>query len=125
MKKCIIIFYLFMASINGQYVTGNDLLSDMRDSNKNEVYVYWIGMVNGNIQWYEFGIRSVLNELEDNGMISQEEEYDIYERIGYKKPNNLTEQQIFKIVWKYINKHPEKRHMGLSKLTHMALQESF
>ena len=82
MKKCIIIFYLFMASINGQYVTGNDLLSDMRDSNKNEVYVYWIGTVNGNIQGYEFGIRSVLNELEDNGIISQEEGYDIYERIG-------------------------------------------
>ena len=46
-------------------------------------------------------------------------------KLNYKKPNNLTEQQIFKIVWKYINKHPEKRHMGLSKLTHMALQESF
>ena len=37
------------------------------------------------------------------------------------KKVNLDEEEIFKIVWKYINKNPDIRHMQLSELIPMAL----
>ena len=59
-------------------------------------------------------------------VIITEKDKTVYlEALKFKVPSNVTEQQIFKIVWRYINKHPEKRHMDLSTLTFMAINESF
>ena len=65
----IVIFNLAHA----QYITGNDLLSDLQNSNKNIVYTYWIGMVNGNIQGYEYGIWYTLDQLYKEGKINETE----------------------------------------------------
>ena len=106
-----------------QSMTGNDLLSDLQTSNKNIVYTYWIGIVNGNIQGSEYGIWFTLDSMMKEGLIEKEQKNEILKRLKITVPKNKNEEEIFKIVWKYIDKNPEIRHMQLSELTHMALQE--
>ena len=108
---------------HGQSITGNDLLSDLQNSNKNFVYSYWIGMVNGNIQGYEYGMWYALDQLYKDGKINNEERNLFLKRFNLSFSNNLDEEDIFKIIWKYINKNPDIRHMQLSELIPMALLE--
>ena len=115
----IVIFNLAHA----QYITGNDLLSDLQNSNKNIVYTYWIGMVNGNIQGYEYGIWYTLDQLYKEGKINETERKNILKRFNISFSSQLDEEDIFKIIWRYINKNPEIRHKQLSELIHMALQK--
>ena len=73
MKK-IPFFALFIFTVQyGQSSIGNDLLSDLENSNKNAVYTYWIGTVNGNLRGYEYGVWYALNYLMSNGIISENE----------------------------------------------------
>ena len=117
-----IFFYIIIFDLShGQSITGNDLLSDLQNSNKNFVYSYWIGMVNGNIQGYEYGIWYALDQLYKDGKINNEERNHFLRHFNLSFSNNLDEEDIFKIVWKYINKNPDIRHMQLSELIPMAL----
>ena len=117
-----ILFYIIIFDLSyGQSITGNDLLSDLQNSNKNFVYSYWIGMVNGNIQGYEYGIWYALDQLYKDGKINNEERNHFLQHFNLSFSNNLDEEDIFKIVWKYINKNPDIRHMQLSELIPMAL----
>ena len=117
-----ILFYIIIFDLSyGQSITGNDLLSDLQNSNKNFVYSYWIGMVNGNIQGYEYGIWYALDQLYKDGKINNEERNHFLQQFNLSFSNNLDEEDIFKIVWKYINKNPDIRHMQLSELIPMAL----
>ena len=56
MIRHLIFFLPFFTFLHGQSNTGYDLLSDLKNNNKNATYTYWIGTVNGNIQGYEYGI---------------------------------------------------------------------
>ena len=118
--------FLFIIIFNlshAQSITGNDLLSDLQNSNKNIVYTYWIGMVNGNIQGYEYGIWYTLDQLYKEGKINETERKNILKRFDISFSSQLDEEDVFKIIWKYIDKNPEIRHMQLSELIHMALQK--
>ena len=84
-----------------------------------------IGTVNGILDGYKFGSQFALDILAKDGIITEKDKTVYLEALKFKVPSNVTEQQIFKIVWRYINKHPEKRHMDLSTLTFMAINESF
>ncbi len=123
MKKYQILFYFSLITTYGQSVTGNDLLSDLQNSNKNAVYTYWIGIVNGNIQGYEYGTWFVLEHMAKLDMITPEEKIKLMESLEIKLPDDADEEDIFKIVWKNISKNPERRHMHLSELTHIAIKE--
>ncbi len=125
MKKYLIVLLFCLALCKSQSPRGSDLLSDMAESNKNEVYVYWIGTVNGTLEGYKFGSQFALDMLAKDGIITEKDKTVYLEALKFKVPNNVTEQQLFNIVWRYINKHPEKRHMDLSTLTFMAINESF
>ena len=119
-----IFFFIIIFDLShGQIITGNDLLSDLQNSNKNFVYSYWIGMVNGNIQGYEYGIWYALDRLYKDGKINNEERNHFLKHFNLSFSNNLDEEDIFKIVWKYINKNPDIRHMQLSELIPMALSK--
>tara|TARA_Y100000591_G_scaffold332513_1_gene370121 strand:+ start:1136 stop:1507 length:372 start_codon:yes stop_codon:yes gene_type:complete len=119
-----IFFYIIIFDLShGQSITGNDLLSDLQNSNKNFVYSYWIGMVNGNIQGYEYGIWYALDQFYKDGKINNEERNLFLKHFNLSFSNDLDEEDIFKIVWKYINKNPDIRHMQLSELIPMALSE--
>ena len=124
MKKYLIVLLFCLGLCSSQSPRGSDLLSDMAESNKNEVYVYWIGTVNGTLEGYKFGSLFILDMLVKDGIITERDKTVYLEALKFKIPNNMTEQQLFNIVWKYINKHPEKRHMDLSVLTFMAINES-
>ncbi len=124
MKKYLIVLLFCLGLCSSQSLRGSDLLSDMAESNKNEVYVYWIGTVNGTLEGYKFGSQFTLDMLAKDGIITERDKTVYLEALKFKIPNNMTEQQLFNIVWKYINKHPEKRHMDLSVLTFMAINES-
>ena len=124
MKKYLIVLLSCLGLCSSQSPRGSDLLSDMAESNKNEVYVYWIGTVNGTLEGYKFGSQFTLDMLAKDGIITERDKTVYLEALKFKIPNNMTEQQLFNIVWKYINKHPEKRHMDLSVLTFMAINES-
>ena len=124
MKKYLIVLLFCLGLCSSQSPRGSDLLSDMAESNKNEVYVYWIGTVNGTLEGYKFGSQFTLDMLAKDGIITERDKTVYLEALKFKIPNNMTEQQLFNIVWKYINKHPEKRHMDLSVLTFMAINES-
>ena len=117
----IFFFILIFDLSHGQIITGNDLLSDLHNSNKNFVYSYWIGMVNGNIQGYEYGIWYALDQLYKDGKINNEERNHFLKHFNLSFSNNLDEEDIFKIIWKYINKNPDIRHMQLSEIIPMAL----
>ena len=124
MKIIKIFFFVIILNLaNAQSITGNDLLSDLQNSNKNIVYTYWIGIVNGNIQGYEYGIWYVLDQLYKEGKINEKERENILKGINISLSNQLDEEDIFKIIWRYIDKNPEIRHMQLSELIHMALQK--
>ena len=125
MKKYLIVLLFCLGLCKSQSPRGSDLLSDMAESNKNEVYVYWIGTVNGTLEGYTFGSQYTLDMLAKDGIITERDKMVYLEALKFKVPNNVTEQQLFNIVWRYINKHPEKRHMDLSTLTFMAINESF
>ena len=125
MKKYLIVLLSCLGLCSSQSPRGSDLLSDMAESNKNEVYVYWIGTVNGTLEGYKFGSQFTLDMLAKDGIITERDKTVYLEALKFKVPNNVTEQQLFNIVWRYINKHPEKRHMDLSTLTFMAIIESF
>ena len=125
MKKYLIVLLFCLGLCNSQSPRGSDLLSDMAESNKNEVYVYWIGTVNGTLEGHKFGSQFALDMLAKDGIITERDKKVYQEALKFKVPNNVTEQQLFNIVWRYINKHPEKRHMDLSTLTFMAINESF
>ena len=125
MKKYLIVLLFCLGFCSSQSPRGSDLLSDMAESNKNEVYVYWIGTVNGTLEGYKFGSQFALDMLAKDGIITGKDKLVYLEALKFRVPSNVTEQQIFKIVWRYINKHPEKRHMDLSTLTFMAINESF
>ena len=114
MKKYMIVLLFCLGLCRSQSPRGNDLLSDMAESNKNEVYVYWIGTVNGTLEGYKFGSKFALDMLAKDGIITERDKKLYLEALKFKVPNNVTEQQLFNIVWRYINKHPEKRHMDLS-----------
>ena len=116
-------FFIFFNLLYGQSITGNDLLIDLQTSNKNIVYTYWIGMVNGNIQGYEYGIWYVLDQMVREGMINNNEKNDFLKRLKISLPEQVDEEDIFKIIWKYIDKNPDIRNRQLSELTHMALRE--
>ena len=124
MKKYLIVLLFCLGLCRSQSPRGSDLLSDMAESNKNEVYVYWIGTVNGTLEGYKFGSQFTLDMLAKDGIITERDKTVYLEALKFKVPNNVTEQQLFNIVWRYINKHPEKRHMDLSVLTFMAINES-
>ena len=124
MKKYLIVLLFCLGLCSSQSPRGSDLLSDMAESNKNEVYVYWIGTVNGTLEGYKFGSQFTLDMLAKDGIITERDKTVYLEALKFKIPNNMTEQQLFNIVWRYINKHPEKRHMDLSVLTFMAINES-
>ena len=118
--------FLFIVIFNlaqSQSITGNDLLSDLQNSNKNIVYTYWIGMVNGNIKGYEYGIWYTLDQLYKEGKINDIERKNILKRFNISFSSQLDEEDIFKIIWRYIDKNPEIRHMQLSELIQMALQK--
>ena len=117
----IFFFILIFDLSHGQIITGNDLLSDLQNSNKNFVYSYWIGMVNGNIQGYEYGIWYALDQLYKDGKINNEDRNHFLKHFNLSFSNNLDEEDIFKIIWKYIDKNPDIRHMQLSELVPMAL----
>ena len=116
-------FFILFNLLYGQSITGNDLLIDLQTSNKNIVYTYWIGMVNGNIQGYEYGIWYVLDHMVREGMINNNEKNDFLKRLKISLPEQVDEEDIFKIIWKYIDKNPDIRNRQLSELTHMALRE--
>ena len=119
-----IFFFIIIFDLShGQIITGNDLLSDLQNSNKNFVYSYWIGIVNGNIQGYEYGIWYALDRLYKDGKINNEERNHFLKHFNLSFPDNIDEEDIFKIIWKYINKNPDKRHMQLSELIPMALSK--
>ena len=116
-------FFILFNLLYGHSITGNDLLIDLQTSNKNIVYTYWIGMVNGNIQGYEYGIWYVLDHMVREGMINNNEKNDFLKRLKISLPEQVDEEDIFKIIWKYIDKNPDIRNRQLSELTHMALRE--
>ena len=117
-----IFFYIIIFDLSyGQSITGDDLLGDLQNSNKNFVYSYWIGMVNGNIQGYEYGIWYALDQLYKDGKINNEDRNHFLKHFNLSFSNNLDEEDIFKIIWKYIDKNPDIRHMQLSELVPMAL----
>ena len=119
-----IFFFIIIFDLSyGQIITGNDLLSDLQNSNKNFVYSYWIGMVNGNIQGYEYGIWYALDRLYKDGKINNEDRNHFLKHFNLSFSDNLDEEDIFKIIWKYINKNPDIRHMQLSELIPMALSK--
>ena len=125
MKK-IPFFALFIFTVQyGQSSIGNDLLSDLENSNKNAVYTYWIGTVNGNLQGYEYGVWYALNYLMSNGIISENEKDEISKKLDFVVPKDLDEEDLFKIVWKFISKNPDYRHMQLSELTHIAIENKY
>ena len=125
MKK-IPFFALFIFTVQyGQSSIGNDLLSDLENSNKNAVYTYWIGTVNGNLQGYEYGVWYALDYLMSNGIISENEKDEISKKLDFVVPKDLDEEDLFKIVWKFISKNPDYRHMQLSELTHIAIKNKY
>ncbi len=124
MRKYQILFYVSIVASYGQSTIGNDLLSDLQNSNKNAVYTYWIGVVNGSIQGSEYGTWLVLDYLTREGFLTSEEKIYLTKHFKLKLPDNADEEDIFKIVWKYISKNPDYRHMHLSELTHMAIKEN-
>ena len=125
MKK-IPFFALFIFTVQyGQSSIGNDLLSDLENSNKNAVYTYWIGTVNGNLRGYEYGVWYALNYLMSNGIISENEKDNLSKKLDLVVPKDLDEEDLFKIVWKFISKNPDYRHMQLSELTHIAIENKY
>tara|TARA_A100000164_G_scaffold187456_1_gene166338 strand:- start:599 stop:952 length:354 start_codon:yes stop_codon:yes gene_type:complete len=111
--------------LHGQSNTGYDLLSDLKNSNKNATYTYWIGTVNGNIKGYEYGIWFALDYLSKNKIISNQEKQSLEKEFRLVLPDDLNEEDIFKVVWKYINKNSNDRHMELPELTHVAIRNKF
>ena len=70
MKKYLIVLLFCLGLCRSQSPRGSDLLSDMAESNKNEVYVYWIGTVNGTLEGYKFGSQFALDMLAKYGIIT-------------------------------------------------------
>ena len=71
--------------------------------------------LDSNIQFKD--LESIFN------LIEEVQKNEILKRLKITVPKNKNEEEIFKIVWKYIDKNPEIRNMQLSVFTHMALQE--
>ncbi len=122
MIKHIIFFLPFFTFLYGQSNTGYDLLSDLKNNNKNATYTYWIGTVNGNIQGYEYGIWFALDYLTKNKIITLQEKEIFEKQFQLILPNDLNEEDIFKVVWKYIDRNSNYRHMELPELTHIAIK---
>ena len=129
MEVHVIRYLLFIFScfsvLESQSNTGYDLVSDLESNNKNAVYTYWIGTVNGNMQGYEYGIWYVLDYMIKNEIISVAEKEKLIKKFELILPNDLNEEDIFKVVWKYISKNTNDRHMELSELTHIAMKNKF
>ena len=125
MIRYIIFLFPLYALLQSQSNTGYDLLSDLENSNKNAVYTYWIGTVNGNIQGYEYGIWFALDYMMKNKIISDEEKDRLIKEFELILPNDLNEEDIFKVVWKFISKNTNYRHMELSELAHIAMKNKF
>ena len=125
MIRYIIFLFPLYALLQSQSNTGYDLLSDLENSNKNAVYTYWIGTVNGNIQGYEYGIWYTLDYMMKNKIISDEEKDRLIKEFELILPNDLNEEDIFKVVWKFISKNSNYRHMELSELAHIAMKNKF
>ena len=122
MIKHILFFLPFITFLNGQSNTGYDLLSDLKNSNKNATYTYWIGTVNGNIQGYEYGIWFALDYMIKNKIITLQEKEILERKFQLVLPNDFNEEDIFKVVWKYIDKNSNYRHLELPELTHIAIK---
>ena len=122
MIKHILFFLPFITFLNGQSNTGYDLLSDLKNSNKNAIYTYWIGTVNGNIQGYEYGIWFALDYMIKNKIITLQEKEILEKKFQLVLPNDFNEEDIFKVVWKYIDKNSNYRHLELPELTHIAIK---
>ena len=122
MIKHIIFLLPFFTFLHGQINTGYDLLSDLKNSNKNATYTYWIGTVNGNIQGYEYGIWFALDYMIKNRIINLQEKEILEKQFQLVLPNDFNEEDIFKVVWKYIDKNSNYRHMELPELTHIAIK---
>ena len=122
MIKHIIFFLPFFTFLHGQSNTGYDLLSDLKNSNKNATYTYWIGTVNGNIQGYEYGIWFALDYMIKNKIITLQEKEILEKKFQLVLPNDFNEEDIFKVVWKYIDRNSNYRHMELPELTHIAIK---
>ena len=60
-----------------------------------------------------------------NEIISVAEKEKLIKKFELILPNNLNEEDIFKVVWKYISKNKNDRHMELSELTHIAMKNKF
>ncbi len=120
--KHIIFFLPFFTFLHGQSNTGYDLLSDLKNNNKNATYTYWIGTVNGNIQGYEYGIWFALDYLIKNKFITLQEKKIFEKQFQLVLPDDFNEEDIFKVVWKYIDKNSNYRHMELPELTHIAIK---
>ena len=71
----------------------------------------------------EYGIWYTLDQLYKEGKINEIERKNILKRFNISFSSQLDEEDIFKIIWRYINKNPEIRHKQLSELIHMALQK--
>ena len=125
MIRYIIFLFPLYALLQSQSNRGYDLLSDLENSNKNAVYTYWIGTVNGNIQGYEYGIWFALDYMMKNKIISDEEKDRLIKEFELILPNDLNEEDIFKVVWKFISKNTNYRHMELSELAHIAMKNKF
>tara|TARA_B100001996_G_scaffold67553_1_gene49193 strand:- start:95 stop:502 length:408 start_codon:yes stop_codon:yes gene_type:complete len=125
MKKYPIFLFILITFLQSQSNTGNDLLSDLENSNKNAIYTYWIGTVNGNIQGYEYGVWLALDYMTDNRIISEKEKNKLTKEFELVLPKDLNEEDVFKIVWKFISKNPDYRHMQLSELTNIAIKDKF
>ena len=125
MIRYIIFLFPLYALLQSQSNTGYDLLSDLENSNKNAVYTYWIGTVNGNIQGYEYGIWFALDYMMKNKIISDEEKDRLIKEFELILPNDLNEEDIFKVVWKFISKNTNYRNMELSELAHIAMKNKF
>ena len=122
MIKHIIFSLPFFTFLHGQSNTGYDLLSDLKNSNKNATYTYWIGTVNGNIQGYEYGIWFALDYMIKNKIITLQDKEILEKQFQLVLPNDFNEEDIFKVVWKYIDKNSNYRHMELPELTHIAIK---
>tara|TARA_B100000427_G_C15433392_1_gene561865 strand:- start:54 stop:503 length:450 start_codon:yes stop_codon:yes gene_type:complete len=125
MIRYLIFIFSVFSVLQSQSNTGYDLLSDLENSNKNAVYTYWIGTVNGNIQGYEYGIWYALDYMMNNGIISVEEKEGLIKKFELILPNDFNEEDIFKVAWKFISKNPNYRHRELSELTHIAMKNKF
>jgi len=123
MRRLVAFFCLFFSWAVYAETTGNDLYSNLKSDNSSENlqgYAYLEGVLDSEYWYLNAKIfRSLSSDLKAEKL----SKFKIPHICFGKAP--VTFGQIKDIVLKYLEAHPEKRHMGAQVLIRFALLEDF